>query len=94
MTERAPRQVPEQLGLPTVEQPPALLPRQGTIVESARQALHSSESAEWNTPPEYLAIVHSLLGGIDLDPASCDAANRVVRARTYYTKEDNGLTRP
>lgn len=85
---------PEQLSLPTVEQVDLALPRQGTIFESPRAVLHSSESEEWYTPAEYTAAVHTLMGSIDLDPASCETANRVVRARTFYTKEQDGLRYP
>lgn len=31
------------------------------------------------------------MGGIDVDPASCELANQTVKASRYYTKQDNGL---
>lgn len=46
---------------------------------------------EWYTPEEYIEMAREVLGGIDLDPASCEQANKIVKAKTYYTKEDNGL---
>ena len=46
---------------------------------------------EWYTPPEYIAPVRKVLGDIDLDPASSEIANKIVGAKQFYTKEDNGL---
>jgi hypothetical protein len=52
---------------------------------------HSSESVEWYTPPELVAVARGTMGEIDLDPASCLEANRIVRARRIFTEEHNGL---
>ncbi len=46
------------------------------------------------TSPELIQIVKQVLGTIDLDPASCEAANRIVGATAYYSKRDNGLFLP
>lgn len=55
------------------------------------QAQHSSLSQEHYTPPYLVEKIRTLMGSIDLDPASCKAANRAVQATEYYTKRDNGL---
>lgn len=52
---------------------------------------HSSESNEHGTPADVIAAAHDLMGGIDLDPASCAAANARVGATHYFTQADDGL---
>lgn len=52
------------------------------------------DSDEFYTPEEFIEAAREAMGGIDLDPASCELAQRTVRATTYYTKRDNGLKRP
>ena len=49
---------------------------------------------EWYTPPEIVEIARQTMGTIDLDPASSPEANAIVQAKTYYTKEDNGMNHP
>lgn len=49
---------------------------------------------EWYTHPRYIEAAREVMGGIDLDPASCELANRTVKATYYYTEQDNGLLHP
>jgi len=57
-----------------------------------RAVQHSSETVEHYSPPDYMALVHRTMGGIDLDPASCEKANTIVKASRYYS--ENGLEQP
>lgn len=53
---------------------------------------HSAESAEWYTPPYIIDVVREILDGhIDLDPASCEQANAIVRAKHFFN--ENGESR-
>jgi phage N-6-adenine-methyltransferase len=46
---------------------------------------------EWYTPAEFVAMARRVMGGIDLDPASCPEANKIVNASVFFTERDNGL---
>ncbi len=52
------------------------------------------DSDEWYTAEEITRTAHHVMGSIDLDPATCELAQTVVQAGTYYTKVDDGLAQP
>ena len=57
-------------------------------------ALKWTGDQESYTPLEYIEAARAVMGTIDLDPASCDYAQQTVKAKVYFTKDDNGLDRP
>jgi len=63
-------------------------------VDAKLGTLNSSHSIEWYTPAKYVDAARSVLGAIDIDPASCAQANRVVRAAAFYDAAADGLKRP
>jgi phage N-6-adenine-methyltransferase len=48
---------------------------------------------EWYTPTDHLTAARDVLGGFDLDPATSEHAQEVVKAQSFFTKEDDGLTK-
>ena len=63
------------------------------LTEMWQSAFYSSESSEWYTPEKYIESARAALGGIDLDPASCEFANKVVKATGFWTAADKPLER-
>ncbi len=54
---------------------------------------YNSGNNEWYTPDEFVTAARRVLGTIDLDPASSDMANGIIKAETYFTVEDDGLSK-
>jgi phage N-6-adenine-methyltransferase len=48
---------------------------------------------EWYTPEQYIDAARSVMGAIDLDPASSEHAQATVKAGKHYTINDSGLSK-
>lgn len=59
----------------------------------SRHALSLSRTYEHYTPEWLVHKACNYLGGIWLDPCSCEEAQKTVMAQNYYTKEEDGLSK-
>lgn len=102
------KQYPRQVEHRSFDLPPATTMREVEPQERARAALdipsepiepehrphvtNNSGCNEWYTPEKYIDLAREVLGEIDLDPASCAFANETVKARLFYSEDNDGLS--
>ena len=62
-------------------------------LENANTVRGTENTGEFEryTPAQYIEAARRVLGEIDLDPASCEIAQRTVKAVEYFTAKDDGL---
>jgi DNA N-6-adenine-methyltransferase (Dam) len=65
----------------------ALIPQPDNVVP------FPTKNQEWYTPSVYIEAARLVMNGIGLDPASCELANKTVKAERFYTEKQNGLER-
>jgi ParB family transcriptional regulator, chromosome partitioning protein len=54
----------------------------------------TTENNEFYSPRKCVEAAWEVMGEIDLDPASCALANKMVKAKLFYDKEIDGLRQP
>lgn len=62
-------------------------------IQHKPHVLSNSGENEWYTPPKYIEAARRAMGSIDTDPASCELANSIVKAKVYFDIDDDGLSR-
>lgn len=69
-------------------------PAKEVMREAVKKAhvANNSGNNEWYTPPKFIELARQAMGGIDLDPATSEVANRNVQAAKIFTAEDDGRT--
>lgn len=74
----------------------------GTEELTTRDACHlinkahignASGENEWYTPAIYTDAAYDVMGSIDVDPASTEIANKFIKAKQYFTTQDDGRTK-
>lgn len=62
-----------------------------TVMSQPMSVLTSHASQDWYTPPDIIELVRSVLGVIDLDPASDALPQTWIKANRFYSKPQDGV---
>lgn len=60
----------------------------------AAHRIEYNQQDEWYTPAEYIEAAREVMGAIDLDPASSEEAQQIVKATDFFDVRTNGLKLP
>lgn len=84
--------LPSEAKQEAIEAIAQLAPAQEVMREAVKKAhvANNSGNNEWYTPPKFIELARQVMGGIDLDPATSEVANRVVQAPKIFTADDDG----
>lgn len=69
--------------------------KQAASESRAAKTVHVSNNSgndEWYTPKDIIELARSVMGSIDTDPASCETANKIVQAETFFNVVQDGLS--
>ena len=71
------------------------LPSEREIIQAAKPKTSKytgDRSNEYYTPHRIIDAARDVMGGIDLDPATCETAQEHIQAVTWYGADDDGLS--
>lgn len=61
--------------------------------QAMNATVYSHNSLEYYTPEQYIEAARELMGSIDTDPATCNAPQKWIKAKTIYTEKEDGLSK-
>ena len=67
--------------------------RRGKLAKSAPRVLSYDCHSEYYTPPPVAEMAREVMGSIDLDPCSNKYAQKYIKAKEFWTKKDDGLSK-
>lgn len=76
--------------------PPSLSVAGEDVAKKAEEKAHVANNSgenEWYTPSNIIEAARAVMGTIDLDPASCEAANATVKAAEYFDSDTDGTAK-
>jgi len=81
--------------LPKEEQAEIVAQGPEAVVQAAKhvRGTFGTGDNEWFTPGKYIELAREALKEIDLDPASHPLAQETVKAKQFFTKDDDGLSK-
>lgn len=62
------------------------------VNKKAGALFYESKTVEWWTPKQYIELAVKVMGDIDLDPASCRGANKIIGAGRFFSR--NSIKQP